>query len=192
MPCHDFVPCVPRDPFETAGSIADALLGRARRARRAGRICLPGMAYGTLSWSLAALATCTADYYGSAEHLLETRTLVDFCGFQLRPIWRTAMRHHALTGEGVYRTPAWIRWMIGQLGQPLTCPVCRAEAWKAYGTACAFWPHRLPFVTACWRHAIVLTPEYPLQNAPRDGKLVKAMAAQVDFAVNAMIAVELA
>lgn len=176
-------PCVPRDPFEAASSLANSLLGVPPLQRRGGRSCRMDAAFGTVSWPLNPFAATTDGYFGSGLALMHERTLVDYCSFQMTAQGRSLLQAQVLDGTGAgRRPPPWNPWMVDTLRPAVTCPLCMRESWERFGVVAWFWPHHAPFVSACWRHAVRLVHASELAVASRVTALQSASHAELAFA----------
>lgn len=147
---------IPRDPYESAASLADGLFGPQHYPRLRRIPSKPvGFAFGTISWPLENLAAEIGGYYGDAPEILRDRTLVNFCKFSVRPSKWQSFVERAL--YGVWSGP------VSQQKQPFSwrartriCPLCDDESWANSGSHILLWPHMAPLVEACWRHQVRL------------------------------------
>lgn len=104
------------------------------------------------------MANCASGFFGTADELLNQRTLGNYCVFQMTPLMREAFRRYLRTGAGAMRLSGRAPWMVATYPGDFCCPLCEQEAWNEFGTRATFWPHRAPMVRACWRHGVQLVP----------------------------------
>jgi hypothetical protein len=188
----EFCIALPHDPFEAASSLAAHVLGHPPYIRRGGIAREPDLAYGTVTVALDDLANVASGFFGTAEELLQQRTLVNYCAFQMTPTMREAFRRRVRTGAGTIRPSGRAPWMVATYPGNLACPLCELTAWNEYGTRAMLWPHRAPLVRACWRDGAQLVPTLPGAEPcyPAD-RVREATTAQRQFALDTVMVCQL-
>ncbi|SOY70954.1 hypothetical protein CBM2585_B50174 [Cupriavidus taiwanensis] len=181
---------VPRDPYESAASLADALFGPLHYPRLRRVPSKPvGLAYGTISWPLAHLAAEIDAYYGDAPEILRDRTLVNFCKFGVKPSKWESFVNRALYGVSSKPTTC-LRQPFSWRPRTRICPLCDRESWNSRGCHVLLWPHMAPLVEACWRHQVRLEPLMAARHPCR--KPVAALPIECTYARNVVRLCELA
>lgn len=162
---------VPRDPYESAASLADMLFGPRHYARGGGpHLSWTGWAHGTISWPLVLLAEEVNGYYGDVPALLRDRTLVNFCKFAVRPPRWNSFVERAIYGTSTVPKVQG-KQALSWRPRRQVCPVCDWESWNRTGSHAILWPHMAPLVEACWRHPVRLVPLQAIRSSPRHASI---------------------
>lgn len=152
-------PLIAWDMAESAASLSIRAMGLPPMQRKGGRRCAPDLAYGTVSWAVDTLAALGNGFYGTADNLLDSQSLLNYSAIAMKLEGRVALRKRARTGVGSAREASWAPWQLASVGQQMACPVCRGEAWRTIGMPAECWAHRAPLVLGCWRHGVMLVPQ---------------------------------
>lgn len=157
---------VPRHDFEAASSIQRGLHMDVRDVLRPGEELFPGLAYGSISGPLDALASETRYVYGTGKDLLRQRTSGWYQALGLFSEGSVRLQHRLLTGEGRACQSQLAVWAAVQRCGVRVCPPCEHEIWKEFGVSAFLWPHLIPFVEACPWHGVLLLERCPLSTRP--------------------------